>query len=336
MQDAKRNTAAVQEAQPMNFARLDIGTRVRLLIGDEGDIKKLGINKPFDGYYMAPPVPPGSEGRIVWANDDGKKTSYMVSFKDAGAGGVNLAIDSTNIGNASRFQLLPPASEDASPPWPAHPVGTQVFEAEFQKDDPDAMGFIRSICHGETEKDRQYPYSVCFPSRGYVTLMDDAMLADDARRQITGRLDDEALRMAEEQYEANNDDEALRMAREIEANKANVASLAGGNTNSPSKAALPAGTQILSIHGETAWVDGEGEIETGPNAVGIVAQVHPEQEHCYSVWFDNGVSVFMSDAEIAETKNYQLAGQLSEEELQAYLAKWAEAEEADDESPLMH
>jgi hypothetical protein len=311
MQDAKRNPAVLKDAQPINFARLDIGTRVRVLAEEEG-----AISEPGDDDYMAAPVPPGSEGRIVWANDDGKKTSYMVSFKDAGAGGATLVIDSPNIGNASRFRLLPPAPEDAPPPWPAHSVGTQVFEAALQKYDSDAMGFIRSICHGETEEDRQLPYTVCFPSTGWVTLMDDALLADSARREVKGRLDAEGLRVANEQYLA-------------------TLAVQAALRDAP-KAVLPAGTQILSIHGETAWVDGEGEIETGPNAVGIVAQVHPEQEHCYSVWFDNGVSVFMSDAEIADTKNYQLAGQLSEEEVQAYLAKWDEVEEFADESPLMH
>jgi hypothetical protein len=67
-------------------------------------------------------------------------------------------------------------------------------------------------------------------------------------------------------------------------------------------ASLPVGTRILSIHGETAWVDEEGDVETGPQAVGIVTQVLPEQEHCYSVVFDKGVWVFLSDGELADSQ----------------------------------
>jgi len=69
-------------------------------------------------------------------------------------------------------------------------------------------------------------------------------------------------------------------------------------------APLPVGTRIRSIRGETAWVDEEGEVETGPQAVGTVTQVLPEQEHCYSVAFDKGVWVFLSDGELADSQSY--------------------------------
>lgn len=71
-------------------------------------------------------------------------------------------------------------------------------------------------------------------------------------------------------------------------------------------ASLPVGTRILSIHGETAWVDEEGDVETGPQAVGTVTQVLPEQEHCYSVVFDKGVWVFLSDGELADSQSYRV------------------------------
>jgi len=71
-------------------------------------------------------------------------------------------------------------------------------------------------------------------------------------------------------------------------------------------ALLPVGTRIRSIRGETAWVDEEGEVETGPEAVGIVTQVLPEQEHCYAVAFDKGVWVFLSDGELADSQSYRV------------------------------
>jgi hypothetical protein len=49
-----------------------------------------------------------------------------------------------------------------------------------------------------------------------------------------------------------------------------------------------------------------GDVATGPNAVGVVSGVHPGQEHCYSVAFPKGVSVFLSDAELADTACYRV------------------------------
>ena len=71
-------------------------------------------------------------------------------------------------------------------------------------------------------------------------------------------------------------------------------------------ASLPVGTRILSIQRETAWVDEEGDVETGPQAVGIVTQVLAEQEHCYVVVFDKGVWVFLSDGELADSQSYRV------------------------------
>jgi hypothetical protein len=78
------------------------------------------------------------------------------------------------------------------------------------------------------------------------------------------------------------------------------------------RAKRPVGTRILSIQGEMAWVDGEGELETGPNAVGTVTEVLPEQEHCYAVVFDNGVWVFISDSELADKEAYRILDSVSD------------------------
>jgi hypothetical protein len=63
---------------------------------------------------------------------------------------------------------------------------------------------------------------------------------------------------------------------------------------------LPVGTRILSINGESDDNDGV-ERHTGPNAVGVIDQVHmfdPCNAWTYSVHFPNGTSVWIDEGEL--------------------------------------
>ena len=68
----------------------------------------------------------------------------------------------------------------------------------------------------------------------------------------------------------------------------------------------PVGTRIISIHGETSDTEAAQDVFTGPNAQGVISQVLTDQEHCYSVDFPLGVSVFLSSSEIADSSNYEI------------------------------
>jgi len=66
------------------------------------------------------------------------------------------------------------------------------------------------------------------------------------------------------------------------------------------------GARIISIQGETSDIDTNQDVFTGPNALGFISQVLTDQEHCYSVDFPLGVSVFLSSSEIADSSNYEI------------------------------
>ena len=68
----------------------------------------------------------------------------------------------------------------------------------------------------------------------------------------------------------------------------------------------PVGTRIISIQGETSDTDTNQDVFTGPNALSVISQVLNDQEHCYSVDFPLGVSVFLSSSEIADSSNYEI------------------------------
>ena len=68
----------------------------------------------------------------------------------------------------------------------------------------------------------------------------------------------------------------------------------------------PVGTRIISIHGETSDTEAAQDVFTGPNAQGVISQVLTDQEHCYSVDFPLGVSVFLSPFEITDSSKYQI------------------------------
>lgn len=70
---------------------------------------------------------------------------------------------------------------------------------------------------------------------------------------------------------------------------------------------LTAGSQILSIQGEKGASDNAQDEETGPNAVGVVENIFPDQEHCFSVTFPNGISVFLSKNELRDQNAYKAA-----------------------------
>lgn len=64
---------------------------------------------------------------------------------------------------------------------------------------------------------------------------------------------------------------------------------------------------MRSRQGEVSDVGDEAAVNTGPGAVGRIEQVFPEQEDCYAVAFaDSGVSVFLSDQEIADAARYEV------------------------------
>jgi hypothetical protein len=68
----------------------------------------------------------------------------------------------------------------------------------------------------------------------------------------------------------------------------------------------PVGTRIISIHGETSDTEAAQDVFTGPNAQGVISQVLTDQEHCYSVDFPLGVSVFLSPSEMADSSKYKI------------------------------
>ena len=56
---------------------------------------------------------------------------------------------------------------------------------------------------------------------------------------------------------------------------------------------------VISLKGETNEIDERGEFHTGPCALGIVAEIYPDQHDCYSVVFAaSGASIMLSDDEI--------------------------------------
>jgi len=69
---------------------------------------------------------------------------------------------------------------------------------------------------------------------------------------------------------------------------------------------LPVGTRLISIQGETSDTDSGQDVFTGPNADGVICHVLFGQEHCYSVNFPLGVSVLLSQAELADNNRYQV------------------------------
>ncbi|PPD43764.1 MAG: hypothetical protein CTY16_12555 [Methylobacter sp.] len=66
------------------------------------------------------------------------------------------------------------------------------------------------------------------------------------------------------------------------------------------------GSKIVSLFGETADTDAGQDVFTGANAEGVVGQILPDQEHCYSVLFPKEVSVFLSLAEITDKGRYRI------------------------------
>jgi len=83
----------------------------------------------------------------------------------------------------------------------------------------------------------------------------------------------------------------------------------GGNPPQPK---YSAGTRIVSIFGESGDTDEEIDAQTGPNAVGTVSQVLPEQQNCYGVEFPGGIFAFLSDEELADSHYYQVLDGVSD------------------------
>lgn len=68
----------------------------------------------------------------------------------------------------------------------------------------------------------------------------------------------------------------------------------------------PEGTRIVSLFGESGDTDEGIDVQTGPNAMGTVSQIFPEQENCYLVEFPGGICVFLGDGDLADRHYYQV------------------------------
>ena len=89
-------------------------------------------------------------------------------------------------------------------------------------------------------------------------------------------------------------------------------SLGSGQLANPPCPRYPAGTRIVSIFGESGDTDGHIDVQTGPNAVGTISRVFPEQENCYMAEFPGGIFAFLSDAELADSRYYQVLDGVSD------------------------
>jgi hypothetical protein len=69
---------------------------------------------------------------------------------------------------------------------------------------------------------------------------------------------------------------------------------------------LAVGTQVLSFYGVTSRTTDGTEMFTGLYARGQITAIHPERAQCYAVDFPSGVSVFLSQAELADNSHYQV------------------------------
>ena len=85
-----------------------------------------------------------------------------------------------------------------------------------------------------------------------------------------------------------------------------------GQLANPPCPRYPAGTRIVSIFGESGDTDGQIDVQTGPNAVGTISQVFPEQENCYMAEFPGVIFAFLSDAELADSRYYQVLDGVSD------------------------
>ena len=82
--------------------------------------------------------------------------------------------------------------------------------------------------------------------------------------------------------------------------------LGSGQLANPPCPRYSAGTRIVSIFGESGDTDEGNDVQTGPNAVGIISRVFPEQENCYMAEFPGGIFAFLSDGELADSRYYQV------------------------------
>ena len=82
--------------------------------------------------------------------------------------------------------------------------------------------------------------------------------------------------------------------------------LGSGQLANPPCPRYPAGTRIVSIFGESGDTGEGSDVQTGPNAVGTISRVFPEQENGYMAEFPGGIFAFLSDAELADSRYYQV------------------------------
>jgi len=69
---------------------------------------------------------------------------------------------------------------------------------------------------------------------------------------------------------------------------------------------ITVGIKILSFHGEMSDTNEAQDVHTGPNAIGEVIDILENQEHCFSVAFSKGVSIFLSKDELMDSSKYRL------------------------------
>lgn len=68
------------------------------------------------------------------------------------------------------------------------------------------------------------------------------------------------------------------------------------------------GMRFVSIQGEMGDTEEEQDVLTGPNALGVIDGIFPEQEHCLCfIMPQTGVGGFLSLAELNDPTRYRLA-----------------------------
>jgi len=66
------------------------------------------------------------------------------------------------------------------------------------------------------------------------------------------------------------------------------------------------GTRFISLFGESGDTDEAIDVQTGPDAEGVITLVLPEQEGCYMAEFPCGICVFLTEADLEDARYYRV------------------------------
>jgi len=66
------------------------------------------------------------------------------------------------------------------------------------------------------------------------------------------------------------------------------------------------GTRFISLFGESGDTDEAIDVQTGPDAEGVITLVLPEQEGCYMAEFPCGICVFLTEEDLADAQYYRV------------------------------